>query len=203
MLFITRGGLVDAERIKTKIFPNIERGALGAVNGIVVHQTGGPTADSAFGAYRQKGAVGAHFMIDKDGTIYQTASVYKITNHVGLMQSRCVNTQRCAPAEFKRMSALEKAWKPKEISRIETGKAWPDRYPINADSIGIEIVGKAQKINPTDQYATYEAVNEPQNASLKWLVKELAETLGVAMTEVHRHPDIARKTPTEARTAQW
>ncbi len=33
-LFIDRGGYVDATRIKLKVFPLIERGTMGAVNGI-------------------------------------------------------------------------------------------------------------------------------------------------------------------------
>ncbi len=203
MLYITREGHVDAERIKVRIFSNIERGRLGAVNGIVVHQTGGPSVDSTFTSYSRRGALGAHFLIGKDGTIYQTASLFKVTNHVGLLQSRCLNTKKCSPAEFKRMHDLEKAWKPKQTSNIEYGKSFPDRYPANTDSIGIEIVGLAKKINPSDQYATFEPVNDLQNAALKWLVKELAETLNVRMTEIYRHSDIARKTPTEAGTARW
>lgn len=70
------------------------------------------------------------------------------------------------------------------------------------DSIGIEIVGASKNV-PGERYPQYEIVNDQQNASLKWLVKELAETLNVSMSEVHKHPDIARKTPTEASSAKW
>jgi hypothetical protein len=35
------------------------------------------------------------------------------------------------------------------------------------------------------------------------IIAELASTLGVAMTEVFRHPDVPRKNPTEASTATW
>lgn len=41
MLYITPEGHVDAERIKVKIFPFVERGPMKVVHGIVVHQTGG------------------------------------------------------------------------------------------------------------------------------------------------------------------
>ena len=201
-LFISRGGIVDAEKIKVKIFEKIERGKLGAVNGIVVHQTNGPTAESAFNSYKIAGAKGAHFLIDRDGTIYQTASLHKVTHHVGLAQSRCLHTQKCTPAEFKHVKSLEDRWKPQEISNREYKKKWPDRYPLNMDSIGIEIVGASKNV-PGERYPQYEIVNDQQNASLKWLVKELAETLNVSMSEVHKHPDIARKTPTEASSAKW
>ena len=166
MLYITKSGHVDAERIKIMIFSTIERGTLERVNGIVVHQTGGPTAESAFNSYRNTGANGAHFLIDKDGSIYQTASLYKVTNHVGKAKSRCVVTKKCDSTEFKRMNALEKAWKPAEISKTEYEKRFPDRFPVNSDAIRIEIVGKANRI-PGQRDEVYEPVTEQQNASLK------------------------------------
>ena len=38
---------------------------------------------------------------------------------------------------------------------------------------------------------------------LKWLIRELEETLDVSSQEIYRHPEIARKNPSEARTAEW
>lgn len=202
MLYITRNGHVDAERIKVRIISNLERGKLDKVNGIVVHQTGGSTAEGAFSSYREAGANGAHFLIDVDGVIYQTASVYRVTNHVGKVRSRCLVTHNCAPSEFKNMRAMEDAWKPTEISRLEYSRKFPDRFPSNSDAIGIEIVGDARDV-PGQKEKVFDAVNERQNASLKWLVRELAETLSVSMSEVYRHPEIARKNLTEASTAKW
>lgn len=100
MLYITRAGHVDAERIKIKIFPGVENGKLEVVNGIVVHQTGGATADGAFSSYSKPKANGAHFLIDRDGQIYQTASLFKVANHVGLLRSRCLETHKCSDSEF-------------------------------------------------------------------------------------------------------
>ncbi|MBW5405706.1 N-acetylmuramoyl-L-alanine amidase [Morganella morganii] len=105
------------------------------------------------------------FLTDRDGTIYQTASLLKITWHAGKI------------------------------------KPFPERYPANVDSIGIEIVGKAQKEN--DQDPVYETVNNQQNSSLKWLVSGLLETLDISASEVYKHPDVARKNKTEASTASW
>src|SRR6478736_1294142 len=67
--FIDRNGIVDDERVKVKIFPLIENRPMGKVNGIVVHQTGGSTADGAFSSYSKMQANGrrpngAHFMIE-------------------------------------------------------------------------------------------------------------------------------------------
>lgn len=201
MLYVTKEGHVDAgARIKLRIISNIENGAMDKVNGIVVHQTGGSTAEGAFHSYKEPQANGAHFLIDKDGTIYQTASLYRVTNHVGKLKSRCVVTHQCSPAEFKRMHDLERAWKPSDISRIEYKKQFPDRFPSNADAVGIELVGESPGLKGKEIFVP---VTDKQNVSLQWLVKELTDSLGVAMREVYRHPDIARKNLTEARTAKW
>src|SRR5579863_5576647 len=97
MLFVSKNGHVDAERVIVKIFPAIERGPMNVVNGIVVHQTDAPTAQSTFESYKNKGANGAHFLIDKDGVIYQTASLRQRTYHVGRVKSRCILTKKSAP----------------------------------------------------------------------------------------------------------
>lgn len=119
-----------------------------------------------------------------------------------MLQSRCYNIKKCAPAEFKVLHELTNKWQPQAISDREYKKSWPDRYPANPDAIGVEIVGKANKV-PGERYDMYDPVNDAQNASLKWLVSQLADTLKVSMTEVFKHPDIARKMPTEASTAKW
>jgi N-acetyl-anhydromuramyl-L-alanine amidase AmpD len=201
MLYITADGHVDAgTKIKMKIIPNIERGALDKVNGIVVHQTGGSTAESAYSSYRLPNANGAHFLIDLDGQTYQTASIFRMTYHVGYQQSLCWNRKTCAPSEFKALHDI--GWKPAVISRREGNKNWPDRYPNNTDALGIEIVGEARKI-AGEKEKVYDPVNDAQNSSLKWLVKELADSLHVSMHDVYRHPEIGRKNLTEARSAKW
>ncbi|MTD26645.1 peptidoglycan recognition protein family protein [Erwinia sorbitola] len=203
MLYVDENGHIDAERISLKIFKNIERGKMDAINGIVVHQTNAATASSTFNSYQTKGANGAHFLIDKDGTIYQTASLLRVTWHVGKTQSRCYVSKKCEPVELKMVSDLEKSWKNStRVHRIEKSKVFPHRYPNNIDSIGIEIVGES-KIEGGDEEPVYEPVNEKQNESLKWLIKELTETLSVSINEIYRHPEIGRKNATEASTARW
>lgn len=198
MLTIDQHGQVLNPRIRVDIKPNIERGQLRQVSGIIVHQTGGSTAQSAFSSYAPPKAKGAHFLIDKDGTIYQTASLFKQTTHVGNLRARCLAENRCTPVEFK---ALKKH-RPTEENNREKKKAVPDRYPANHDSIGIELVGKAITVVGS-KYPVYETVTTEQNASLTWLILELRLELQVPMTEVFRHPTVSRKTPTEAATAQW
>jgi len=196
MLFLSKEGHVDSERIVVRIFSGIERGPMQKVNGIVVHQTAAPTISSTFNSYQGKGAHGAHFLIDKDGTIYQTASVYKRTNHVGNIKSRCLETRKCSPADFKAAYPLK--WRPTPLSRHEHKKPFPERYPGNTDSIGIELVGAY--IEKTE---VYETVTRAQNDAVRWLVAELSATMSVSMEEVYRHPQLSRKTESEASTAKW
>jgi len=203
MLFIDKNGIVDAERIKIKRFPGIERGLMAKVNGIVVHQTYSPTAESTFNSYRDQGANGAHFLIEKDGTIYQTASLLKRTNHVGLLKSRCIATHACSPTELKIASSMRGT---QRLSDHEHKKPWPQRYPANYDAIGIELVGMAYpknipgKENPA---LVYENVTAAQNFSLHWLIAETVQTFTILASEIYRHPHVSYKIVTEASTAKW
>jgi N-acetyl-anhydromuramyl-L-alanine amidase AmpD len=81
MLLITNGRIVD-NKVIDKVQSLIEKTAMPVVHGIIVHQTGGATAESAFSSY-EKGQSGAHLLIDKDGTIYQTARLNKSAWHIG------------------------------------------------------------------------------------------------------------------------
>ena len=66
------GMLIDA-KITLKRYTSIEHGNLSAVKAVVVHQTDAPTAQHTFNGYNA-GGNGAHFLIAKNGDIYQTAS---------------------------------------------------------------------------------------------------------------------------------
>ncbi len=151
-------------------------------------------------SYKIEGANGAHFLIDKDGAIYQTASVYKKTAHVGKLRSRCMLELKCTPAETK----LNATFSPTKENDREKVKAVPARFPSNDDAIGIELVGAALAVDPKKPaILTYETVTVEQNKSLKWLVSELEMTLNIPTTEVFRHPTVSRKNDSEASTAQW
>ena len=101
--------------------------------------------------------------------------------------------QRCTPVE---LTALKK-FNPTAENSQEKAKQVPDRYPSNDDSVGIELVGKVLA------NGVYDAVTADQNTSLRWLVAEIQTTLGVAVTEVFRHPEVSRKNPSEAQSAKW
>ncbi|WP_139019330.1 N-acetylmuramoyl-L-alanine amidase [Acidovorax sp. NO-1] len=218
MLHIDDQGMLVSARVRPRRFPQIERQPLSEVKGIIVHQTGASSAQSSFNSYGNANANGAHFLIDKDGIIYQTASIFKRTNHVGSLQARCLAEYTCKPAEFKKSAKFPQASEISRMHAVEMLKSVPVRYPSNVDSIGIEIVGKPvlppgksapegatprQREVYFNNNAVYEAVNAAQNGSLAWLVKELIHALRISETEVFRHPVVSRKNPSEASTASW
>lgn len=153
MLVIDANGVVINTRVKRALSPSIERGPMKSIHGIIVHQTGGPTAESALASYKRSSANGAHFLIDTDGTIYQTASLRKQTWHVGKLKARCVLEKRCTPVELKGLQRFN----PSKEDKRELAKNVPDRFPSNQDSIGIELVGEAlpRGNSVPDQKKTY------------------------------------------------
>ncbi|WP_102283102.1 N-acetylmuramoyl-L-alanine amidase [Ottowia massiliensis] len=141
-------GHVQHERVLLKtaagretISPKIERKEMPEVNGLVIHQTDSPTVSSTLNSYALKGANGAHFLIDKDGTIYQTASLKRKTNHVGPLRSRCAQEKSCSPEE----TELNEKFNPTKENQRESKKPAGERFPSNSDSIGIELVGMSYK----------------------------------------------------------
>lgn len=193
MLRIDAKGFVSDARVTSHIVSTLARGKLGVVRGIVVHQTGGSTAGAAFSGYALR-PYGTHFLIDKDGTIYQTASLLYYTAHVGKLKARCLAEHNCSPVDVKAYSRFS----PTNENHREMRKTPPARYPSNMDSIGTELVGEVDS-----KSGVFVTVTVQQNASLHWLVGELAATFRVSMTEVFRHPTLSRKTPSEASTARW
>jgi hypothetical protein len=204
MLKIDFLGRVIHPKIKLSIVPNIERKPMNYISGIIIHQTGGATTQSALDQYKSPKGQGAHFLIDKDGSIYQTASVYKMTHHVGILKIRCLAERRCKPVELKKLKQMDWPAIRSYGKKQEMKKTYPDRYPTNADSIGIELVGEAlPREEPDQNKRTFEAVTNEQNMSLRWLVFELTVSLGLPMSEIFRHPIVSYKNLTEAATAKW
>jgi len=198
-----KNGKLVSSKVFDKVKSKIEKGALTKVDAIVVHQTGSSSAASSLSSY-DKGANGAHFLIDKDGTIYQTARIDQKCWHVGNIKSRCNELKTCAPDELKEInSILFKKGESYEVrirnlSQQEAKKAYPNRYPTNDDSLGIELVGSFHA-----KSSTYDVVTNSQNESLIWLVSVLQFALGVVDKDVYRHPEVSYKQPSEAQSAKW
>ena len=212
VMTVNEQGYVVGSGIQAMPRPNIEHGSMDTVNGIIVHQTDSSTAESSLNSYLKTGANGAHFLIDKDGTIYQTASLKKKTRHVGRLKAKCFETHTCSAAEVK-IGPNQHA----KIHKIEMTKSAADRFPSNEDSIGIELVGKcildpkyikkdmsaAQKEMLRAEKGVFETVTPAQNASLRRLVQEIQSTLSVPESEVYPHSRVSAKNRTEGTTADW
>jgi len=124
--------------------------------------------------------------------------------HVGNIKSRCNELKTCTPDELKEInSILFKKGESYEVrirnlSQQEAKKAYPNRYPTNDDSLGIELVGSFRA-----KSSTYDVVTNPQNESLIWLVSVLQSVLGVTDEDVYRHPEVSYRQPSEAQSAKW
>jgi N-acetyl-anhydromuramyl-L-alanine amidase AmpD len=204
---IDADGMLTDERVQKQRYPKIEHGslALESINAIVVHQTGAATASSTMYAYEDQ-ITGAHFLISETGIIYQTASLLKICYHVGKIRAKCIELKNCKDNDTIKTSKGDVKigklpWSSKYTRLIhdhENSKKYPDRFPTNEDSVGIEIVGKS--ISEDE----YQEPSEVQNESLKWLVKELSEALSqIGKDDIYRHPDISYKDSGEAKDAKW
>ena len=192
-------GILVHPRIIVRRFPGIEHGPLPTVRAIVVHQTDASTAESTFQTY-VRGPNGAHFLIDKGGLVFQTARLDMQCWHVGhLIKSRCLELriEQCGDAKLASLLTLVGIKQFQAIDGHERQKAYPARFPVNADSIGVELVGRSLS------NVRYEAVTLLQEDSLRWLVAELGLAFAIGARDVYRHPEVSYKNPGEARSAKW
>ncbi|HTD95766.1 MAG TPA: peptidoglycan recognition family protein [Edaphobacter sp.] len=199
-------GIVCDSHVKQSIVKKLDHGPLTVIHAIVVHQTDSSTAQGTIAGYNNlPSGNGAHFLIDKDGKIYQTVPLNRKAQHVGYIYAKCFQLHKCVAKEKTTYEGLYKkgySSGTRAISTLELKKAYPSRYPMNFDSIGIEIVSKylGDENNPT---RAYEQPTPEQQASLHWLVTNLLESLNLQQTDVYRHPQVSNKTAGEARDAQW
>ena len=200
MASINDQGMIVDPKVKLKRYLNLEHGPLAGVKAIVVHQTDSSTIAPILSAY-SAATVGAHFLIDKNGQIYQTASINKRCYHVGkYLKSKCltINPQKCDSQFVSKIASMKFTERKTAINKHERAKDFPDRYPVNSDSIGIEMIG----VHTSE--TTYEAPTVQQNASLKWLVNSIHSlVVNISKDEVYRHPDLSYKNPGEASGAKW
>ncbi len=177
--------------VKEVSFPKLDRGKLAHndVHAVVLHRTDSSTAKSTLNHYADpKTQFAAHYLIDKDGTIFQTMPADRKVNHVGPIKSRAQEENTLTAQERKLVKGLTNG----ALSQYENTKAYPDRYPTSRDSIGIEVVGKSDA--KTQQYGP---ATPAQLKSLDRLVDGLQTRFGLADDDVYAHANIAYKQPTE------
>lgn len=199
MLNITSEGICVDGRIIVRRYLNLEHGRLDKVVALVLHQTDSSTAQQTFNSYISS-QHGAHFLVDKNGQIYQTASLLMRCYHVGKhIRSKCLEIDKpsCDSAAMAKMLAMSFSNHVKAIDAHERAKSYPLRYPVNGDSIGIEIVGKSIDDK------TYEKITSEQNTSVQWLTGELYSHFSISSSDVYRHPEVSYKNRGEAASAVW
>uniref|UniRef100_UPI001F19F42D peptidoglycan recognition protein family protein n=1 Tax=Helicobacter trogontum TaxID=50960 RepID=UPI001F19F42D len=161
---------------------------------IVLHMTDSNTAKSSLESWNNpnNARVGTHFLIDTDGTMYQCASLHKYTQHVG-------------DIKVKNLDINDKNYKNKtytQASNIEKSKSYPNRYPINSDSIGIEVVGRFlgndKRLSKYDKVFTYtqlsgqwEEVAVAQKNSVKALIQALQDIFNLNDNDIYKHGAIS------------
>jgi N-acetyl-anhydromuramyl-L-alanine amidase AmpD len=184
---MVNGGLVRDGRIQMAIYANLEHGPMESVSGIVLHQTSSDYVIKTMAAYAfRPGGVGAHFLINPAGQIYQTARINKICWHVGRIRAYCKEVHSCTPtddevfAQIQKEVGNNKEEYEKRVSAWEHNKPAASRFPTNNDSIGIEVVGAATK-------SGYGAPTPSQQESSRWLVRALIPTLKVDQKRVFSH----------------
>ncbi len=207
MLSITDGIVSDPKII---VHPTISRVSssrpMPIIRGIITHHTSAAKGSSTLGGYAGNGKpitsdkerpMGAHFLIDENGTIYQTARLDRVAFHVGPVRSRCFLFLTCEPSEMASHGTLvggkKKKWEQvfltkdvKKSSDIEMKKSVPERYPSNDDSIGIEITGVIKD-------GMYGVVTAVQESSLNWLIDALKNSFVEIGDEVWPHTAVSRK----------
>ncbi|RDY69427.1 hypothetical protein DX912_01285 [Lysobacter soli] len=139
-IYIAANGYVQNAGFTQNPIPALETGNITGPLAIVLHRTVSTSAASTLSAFRR--GIGTHFLIDKDGTTYQCASLLKKTAHVGPIRARCHIEGTCSPNEL----ATFKDWESRmKCHDHEKGKRYPTRYPMNEDSVGIEVVAMYQE----------------------------------------------------------
>jgi len=210
MLSIVKG-LINHPYITNNIIPNIEHGPTGKIHAIVLHRTSATTAKSTLNSWKTR-KYGAHFLVGKDGKIYQTAHLNQQCFHMGQVKSKCRIEQSCTKNDLKiikdylfnkkKYGNLRHRWN--KITGHEKAKSYPDRYPMNFDSIGIEIVG-AYLGGPSSDAGPFERLTCMQSTSVLWLMDILLDIYKLNfLDDVYAHGNVSHKKLKEgAGVKQW
>lgn len=75
------GMINSSNRIESHRIPELERKAMSPVRGIILHRTVSSGSKSPLTSFKNR-EVGTHFLVGKDGRIYQTASLNQYTIHL-------------------------------------------------------------------------------------------------------------------------
>ena len=187
-IHVGTNGYVQNAGFTIRPVPALERGPMDGPRAIVLHRTDSSTAAGTMRSFAR--GVGTHFLVDKDGTVTQAASLLQKAAHVGKIQSRC-RVDRVCPADEARM--IEGwGWAPSRVHGHEKKKAYPARYPMNEDSVGIETVALFDRTSKQ-----WERPTEDQSRSIARLIAILKNEYGLSDADIYEHDAISYKEPGE------
>ncbi|GAA3914452.1 hypothetical protein GCM10022229_04320 [Luteimonas lutimaris] len=109
---------------------------------------------------------------------------------MGKIKSRCMAGGTCSAGEAKLIKG--RGWNPTKVYNHEKVKAYPERYPTNEDSVGIEVVAMYD-----ESTKTWDAPTPEQTESIKVLVRILKKAYSLQDADVYAHDTISRKTEGE------
>lgn len=185
-VYVDEKGYIQNAGLTFKPIPSLEKGSINGPKAIVLHRTDSSKISSPLKSFES--GIGTHFIVDKDGTTYQCASLKKKTYHVGKIKSKCFDGNSCPVDETKKIKGW--GWAPTKIYNHEKIKSYPDRYPMNEDSVGIETVAK---YNGT----FWEDPTPEQTKSIKQLVNILENEYDITDADIYEHDKISYKTEGE------
>jgi len=178
------------------------------VNAIVLHRTDDSKGSQTLATAKSQ-KQGGHFTIEggvgtktkdisgKDGAIYQFGSLRKSVSHVGKIRPRPTDPD---PSKKKKWLGGD-SYHSKEIQ-----KKYPDRFPYNGDSIGIEVIGlcltTAAELKKNGGWeAEWEPLTQEQIINTAWLTKGLLQYFELDKdADIYAHEIIRSKTWDEGGT---
>lgn len=185
-VYVDEKGYVQNAGFVLKPIAALDKGAMDGPKAVVLHRTDSRGLASPLQSF--EGGIGTHFIVDKDGCVYQTASLLRKTAHVGKIKSRCFEGGSCPVDEMKKIKSW--GWAPAKVYAHEKSKDYPARYPMNEDSVGIETVADHDG-------TSWEAPTPAQASAIQSIIQILKGEYGLDNADIYEHDKISYKTPGE------
>ena len=136
------------------------------------------------------------------------ARLDKICWHMGLVRARCLLEKSCTKKDGEVLKNLlqGKGTFPERVRKVlahEKKKNYPDRYPMNTDSVGIELVGAY--LGGKSEKGLFEILTKSQSSSFLWLISELLVKYNLSFDKnIYAYGAVARKMENEGVSAlEW
>ncbi|KGM53375.1 hypothetical protein N800_06400 [Lysobacter daejeonensis GH1-9] len=185
-VYVDEKGYVQNAGFVLKPIAALEKGTMDGPKAVVLHRTDSGGIASPLKSFES--GIGTHFIVDKDGTVYQAASLLKKTAHVGKIKSRCFDSGSCPVDEMKKIKSW--GWAPAKVYAHEKSKDYPARYPMNEDSVGIETVADHDG-------KSWEAPTPAQARAIQSIIQIIKREYGLDNADIYEHDRISYKTPGE------